>query len=93
MPRHSFEVEARILANLNQPHLPRVTDNFIEKIQRIAVPVMEYVEGQNLGDLVAQVGPLPEEKVLEWADQVLGCPGLPARTPPRPNHPPGCETR
>ncbi|OGO29834.1 MAG: hypothetical protein A2Z16_13115 [Chloroflexi bacterium RBG_16_54_18] len=67
-----FEVEARILANLNQPHLPRVTDNFIEKSSGLLYLVMEYVEGQNLGDLVAQVGPLPEEKVVEWADQVLG---------------------
>ncbi len=67
-----FEVEARILANLDQPHLPRVTDNFIEKSSGLLYLVMEYVEGQNLGDLVAQVGPLPEEEVLEWADQVLG---------------------
>lgn len=67
-----FEVEARILANLNQPHLPRVTDNFIEKSNGLQYLVMEYVEGQNLAELLAQAGPLPEEKVRDWADQVLG---------------------
>lgn len=66
-----FEVEARILANLNHPHLPRVTDNFIEKSNGLPYLVMEYVEGQNLGDLLAQSGTLPEEQVREWADQVL----------------------
>lgn len=66
-----FEVEARILANINHPHLPRVTDNFIEKSTGLQYLVMEYVEGQNLGDLLAKSGPLPEEKVRAWAEQVL----------------------
>ncbi len=66
-----FDVEARILANLTHPHLPRVTDNFIEPATGQQYLVMEYVEGQDLADLLEQSGPLPQDKVLAWMDQVL----------------------
>jgi serine/threonine protein kinase len=66
-----FEVEARILANLSHPHLPRVTDNFIEPATGLQYLVMEYVKGQDLGELLDRTGPLPEDKVLAWMDQVL----------------------
>jgi serine/threonine protein kinase len=66
-----FEVEARILANLNHPHLPRVTDNFIEHSSGLQYLVMEYVQGQDLGELLQKSGPLPEEEVRAWIDQVM----------------------
>jgi len=40
-----FEVEARILKNLDHPHLVRVTDSFIEPSDKMYM-VMEYVEGE-----------------------------------------------
>ncbi|MFB0537517.1 MAG: protein kinase [Anaerolineae bacterium] len=66
-----FEVEARILAHLSHPHLPRVTDNFIEPATGLQYLVMEYVEGKDLGELLDRTGPLPEGRVLAWMDQVL----------------------
>ena len=65
-----FEVEARILANLSHPHLVRVTDNFIEPSGKTYL-VMEYVEGEDLSDLVDRTGPLPEDEVLAWLEPVF----------------------
>lgn len=79
-----FEVEARILANLSHSHLPRVTDNFIEPANGLQYLVMEYVEGQDLGELLEQHGPLPEDKVLAWMDQVLDAVAYLHRYKPRP---------
>lgn len=66
-----FEVEARILANLNHPHLPRVTDNFVEPASGLQYLVMEYVQGQNLAEILERSGPPAEAQVRTWADQVL----------------------
>jgi serine/threonine-protein kinase len=66
-----FEVEARLLASLSHPHLPRVTDNFIEGRSGKQYLVMEYIEGSDLGQLLLQQGPLPEDQVRLWFDQVL----------------------
>src|SRR6185436_4581683 len=53
-----FEREARLLAHLNHPVLPRVTDYFTEAGR--AFFVMQFVEGDDLATLLAeQPGPLP----------------------------------
>lgn len=68
--RKQFEIEAATLSTLNHPHLVRVTDNFIDN-QR-AYMVMEYVEGEDLEDILRRSpGGLPEQQVLEWMDQIL----------------------
>jgi serine/threonine protein kinase len=65
-----FEREARLLARLNHPVLPRVSDYFIENGR--AFFVMQYVEGHDLATLLAQQpGPLPRNAVVAWADQLL----------------------
>lgn len=65
-----FEREARLLASLNHPALPRVTDYFTEGHR--AFFVMQFVEGGDLAEIIAQQpGPLPCHAVIAWADQLL----------------------
>jgi serine/threonine protein kinase len=66
--QEQFRLEAELLATLRHPHLPTVTDHFIDNRQFL---VMDYVEGENLEETVEREGPLPEGRVLNWADQVL----------------------
>jgi serine/threonine protein kinase len=58
-----------VLARLNHPHLVRVTDFFEESGN--AYLVMDLVEGESLGHLIEQQGPLPESQVVTWAGQLL----------------------
>jgi serine/threonine-protein kinase len=68
--RQQFMREAQILATLDHPTLPRVTDYFDS--DGIEYLVMDYVEGQTLSDVVSkQGGGLGETQVLAWADQLL----------------------
>jgi serine/threonine protein kinase len=65
-----FEREARLMARLNHPMLPRVSDYFTEGNR--AFFVMQFVEGDDLAQiLVQQPGPLPRNVVVAWADQLL----------------------
>jgi tRNA A-37 threonylcarbamoyl transferase component Bud32 len=72
--REQFYTEAKILAALDHPSLPKVTDYFIE--DGVEYLVMDFVEGENLSDrldshLQQHGKPLPESQVLDWADQML----------------------
>jgi serine/threonine protein kinase len=68
--RKHFEREARLLAQLNHPGLPRVSDFFTEDDR--AFLVMQFVDGDDLSTLLAQNrGPLPRQTVVMWADQLL----------------------
>jgi serine/threonine protein kinase len=67
--KQQFEREARLLAGLRHPALPKVTDYFIEHDH--AFLVMEYIEGDSLAELVTKKAPLPAQQVIAWADQVL----------------------
>jgi serine/threonine protein kinase len=65
-----FEHEARLMAWLNHPVLPRVSDYFTEGHR--AFFVMQFVEGSDLAEILAQQpGPLPRNAVVAWADQLL----------------------
>ncbi len=65
-----FEREARLMAGLNHPALPRVSDYFTEG--NCAFLVMQYVDGVGLAEiLVQQPGPVPTHSVVAWADQLL----------------------
>jgi eukaryotic-like serine/threonine-protein kinase len=68
--RAQFEREAKILATLRHPNLPRVTDYFTFSDQEFLV--MDYIEGQSLEEIMT-VHPsgLDEPTVLGWADQLL----------------------
>ncbi len=68
--RKQFEREARLLARLHHPALPRVSDHFAEA--EGAFLVMQYIGGDDLSAMIAQRrGPFPLEQVLLWADQLL----------------------
>ncbi len=68
--RKQFEHEARLLAQLNHPALPRVTDYFCEG-ERVFL-VMQFIEGDDLAEIIAkQPGPMPRNTVVAWADQLL----------------------
>ncbi|MEM7132454.1 MAG: SUMF1/EgtB/PvdO family nonheme iron enzyme [Chloroflexota bacterium] len=70
--QEQFRREAILLANLNHPNLPRVTDHFVEESGRQYL-VMDYVDGQDLQEISdTNDGPLDEEAVLEWVRQVAG---------------------
>ncbi len=62
-----FRREARLLASLRHPNLPRVTDHFILEDRQYLV--MDYIEGVDLSARVArQPATIPE--VLGWADAI-----------------------
>lgn len=69
--RRAFEREARLLANLRHPALPKVMDHFDEGAGLFLV--MEYIPGDDLGVMLEERGhPFPPDEVLRWADQLLG---------------------
>jgi len=68
--QRQFECEAGILAKMNHPNLPKVTDRFFITGQGQCL-VMDYIEGQDLQALLENSqGPLPEKQVLDWIVQV-----------------------
>ena len=81
--QRQFLREAKILANLIHPGLPRVTDYFLTQGQSQYL-VMDYVEGQDLQEMLEdRGGPLPEARVQVWAGQICDAlVYLHAQTPP-----------
>lgn len=62
-----FAQEAQILARLHHPNLPRVIDHFLLRGQGQYL-VMDYIEGQNLAQIIAQ--PMPVAQALPIIEQV-----------------------
>lgn len=68
--RRQFEQEARLLAQLHHPALPRVSDYFTEGDR--AFLVMQFIGGVDLAETISrQPGPFPRDQVIVWADQLL----------------------
>lgn len=68
--RKQFEREARLLARLHHPALPRVSDHFSEGDGQFLV--MQFIPGDDLSEMVNRKrGPFPADQVLTWADQLL----------------------
>ena len=65
----AFEREARLLNNLHHPVLPHVSDFFIEDGTHFLV--MEYIEGEDLSEILKSGSSLPAADVLRWANQLL----------------------
>lgn len=65
-----FLQEASILAQLDHPSLPKVSDFFTENGRDYLV--MDYVPGKDLRQLLAEKsGPLEVAQVLTWAQQIM----------------------
>ncbi len=71
--REQFHREATVLARLDHPNLPKVSDYFSET--NADYLVMDYVPGKDLLTLMFEAGSrgemLSEEEILGWADQLL----------------------
>lgn len=68
--RRAFEREARLLANLRHPALPKVLDHFSEGTGLFLV--MEFIPGDDLGLVLEQQGRFfKPSDVLRFADQLL----------------------
>lgn len=66
--REKFLREARTVAGLDHPGLVQIHDVFEEN--GTAYYVMDYIEGEDLAYIVRMVGPLPEERALNYIRQV-----------------------
>lgn len=68
--RKQFEREARLLARLHHPALPRVSDHFSEGDGQFLV--MQFIPGDDLSEMMTRKrGPFPSDQVLTWGDQLL----------------------
>ena len=65
-----FRQEAVMLATLDHPNLPKVTDHFSEGGKQYLV--MDFIEGETLEERVDREPgkPLPVDEVLGWAEQL-----------------------
>jgi eukaryotic-like serine/threonine-protein kinase len=63
-----FLQEARLLAALHHPNLPRVIDHFI--LDGDEYLVMDYIVGRDLQDVIEEDGCLPLDQVLVYARQL-----------------------
>ena len=63
-----FQDEARRLASCVHPNIVRVSDFFVEDGQPYMV--MDYIAGQNLGDVVGTNNPLPENLAILYITQI-----------------------
>ncbi len=67
---NAFEREARTLARLRHPVLPKVSDHFTEEGTQYLV--MDHIAGQDISQrLESMQKPFPVSWVLFWADQLL----------------------
>ena len=70
MLSNAFEREARILARMRHPVLPKVSDHFSEGDEQYLV--MEHISGDDLSKRLEAAGkPFPLSWVMFWADQLL----------------------
>ena len=67
--RRAFGREARLLANLRHPALPKVLDHFDEAGGLFLV--MEFIPGEDLGRQLETGRALAPAEVLGWAEQLL----------------------
>ena len=65
----AFEREARLLNSLHHPNLPYVSDFFTESGGHFLV--MQFIEGEDLLDILKREGAFPQQDVLRWTNSLL----------------------
>jgi serine/threonine protein kinase len=65
----AFEREARLLNGLHHPVLPHVSDYFSEGDEHFLV--MEYIEGEDLSEILKRGETLPFDDVIRWTLELL----------------------
>lgn len=63
-----FKREAKILSELSHPSLPGIIDYFV--IQNRYYLIIDYIEGKDLEEILAEEGELTELQVVDWAVQI-----------------------
>ncbi len=64
-----FEAEAKMLRRLSHPRIPKVYADFKDEGRQYLA--MEFVRGEDLEEIIRKhPGGLPEQQVLEWADEI-----------------------
>lgn len=63
-----FKKEAKILANISHPNLPRVIDYFVQNDRHYLVE--EYIEARPLSDALGEMEDFDEKKILDLAVQI-----------------------
>ena len=77
----AFEREARLLNSLHHPILPHVSDYFTEGGGNFLV--MEYIEGEDLSEILKRDGAFPVSDVMRWTHEILdGLDYLHSQQPP-----------
>ena len=69
-----FRREARSVAQLSHPHIVTVIDRGEDGGQQFIV--FEFVDGENLKQLVGRIGPLPVRRAIELALEILRIVGV-----------------
>ena len=67
--QEQFQKEAKLLAGLKHPNLPRVSHHFVVATGEQYL-VMDYIAGENLDSLMRRRGKLPPREVFRYAYQV-----------------------
>jgi serine/threonine-protein kinase len=67
--RRQFEREAAVLGSLHHPNIPGVQEHFTMPDGNQYL-VMDYVEGDDMSQIIAERGSLPEEEAITWVGQV-----------------------
>lgn len=67
--RDAFGREARLLNSLHHPVLPHVSDFFTESDKHFLV--MEFIEGEDLSEILQREGAFAPADFLRWANQLL----------------------
>jgi serine/threonine protein kinase len=68
--RQKFELEAKVSARVNSPHIVEVLDAGFDESSKSPFLVMELLEGQTLAERIYEQGPLAPREALHLLQQV-----------------------